>query len=442
VLPRLNHRWIFASAILLLLVCGSALAWMLDRIYSSEEWVRHGYKVQLLIADIGAEQNKTGRVRQTYLETGAAQYLQDIEQTRAQLYSNLAQLKSMVRDNADQEQASQDLERAISRRFVTFEASIQLFQSGASTMAAQEAYTQELVRLSLETSSIARNMQDAEANLLNRRLSLTGSIFIWIIVILAATYFLSVYMLWEHYRVLSKELAQRIRAERNALNLSAQLLNAQDQERRRIARELHDGLGQNLAAAKMIADSLLARSSDRQQLQDLSAILHDAVSSTRSISHLLHPPLVDELGFVSAARSYLEGFSRRTGVQVQADLPDSNDRLPRDLELTLFRVLQEALTNIQRHSKSSTAEVQFRADARSVSLQVRDHGVGLPAGTIQNFNENGSSVGVGLAGMKERVRERHGRFEIRSDSAGTFISATFPIVPDGSAGQSQPSNGQ
>jgi len=441
-MARLKHRFIFASAIFLLLVCGCALAWVLDRMYSSEKWVRHTYKVELLVADIGAELNKTGRVRQTYLDTGGKEYLQDIEQTRAQLFANLSQLKSMVRDNADEVKGSEDLERTISNRFITFDRSLQLFQSGAHTKQAQEAYTQELVRLSQGITAILRNMQEGEANLLDRRLSLTRSLFRWIIAILAATYLLAVYMLWEHYRVLSKELAQRIRAEQNALNLSAQLLNAQDQERRRIARELHDGLGQNLAAAKMIADSLLARSNDKQKLQDLSVILHDAVASTRSISHLLHPPLVDELGFVSAARSYLEGFSNRTGVQVQADLPDSNDRLPRDLELTLFRVLQEALTNIQRHSKSPTAEVQFRADGRTATLQVRDHGVGLPAATIKNFNENGSSVGVGLAGMKERVREHHGQFEIRSNSAGTFISATFPIRLDGSPAPNQPDNGQ
>jgi two-component system NarL family sensor kinase len=174
------------------------------------------------------------------------------------------------------------------------------------------------------------------------------------------------------------------------------------------------------------------RPPERQNLLDLSTLLDDAVSSTRSMSHLLHPPLVDELGFTSAARTYLEGFSRRTGVKVNFDLPDDEERLPRDLELTLFRVLQEALTNIQRHSKSTKAEVQFIANGKTATLKVRDYGVGLPPEMAHNFKENGTNVGVGLAGMKERVRERNGEFEIRSDSAGTLISATFPIVPDSS----------
>lgn len=392
--------------------------------------MRHTYSVQLLVAQIGSELNRTGRVRQNYLETGDKQYLQDIEQTRAQLFEKLSQLAAMVRDNPDEEGSTEKLEQAIRGRFQTFDESVQLYQSGKSDLQAQNRYTQELIRWSEQTSAILRDMQESETNLLNRRLLLTKSLFTGIIVLLVLTYVLAIYMLWEHYHFLAQELAQRKRAERNALNLSAQLLNAQDQERRKIARELHDGLGQNLAAAKMIADSMMNRPPDKQKLQDLSAILHDAVSSTRSISHLLHPPLVDELGFVSAARSYLDGFSSRTGVKVSYDLPDNGDRLPRDLELTLFRVLQEALTNIQRHSKSPTAEVEFRTDNRTAWLKIRDHGVGLPAKTIHNFNENGTSVGVGLAGMKERVREREGHFEIRSDSAGTCISATFPVVPD------------
>ncbi len=431
-LPRFDHRTVFASAVFLLVICGSAVAWMLYRIYFGEEWVRHTYGVQLLIADIESDLNRTGRTRQTYLQTADKRYLQDIEDTRTEIFEKIVELRTMVRDNTDAERASEMLEQTAKGRFLTFDESLRLFQSGTSTLQAQDAYTQELVGWSHQTSAIIRTMQDAEANLLERRLLLTKSLFIWTIVILALTYIVTLYMLWEHYRSLAFELRQRRLAERNALNLSAQLLNAQDQERRKIARDLHDGLGQNLVAAKMITDSLLSRAPEKQKLQELSTILQDAVASTRSISHLLHPPLVDELGFVSAARSYLEGFSARAGVAVDCDLPDSEERLPRDLELTLFRVLQEAFTNIQRHSRSTKAKVQFRADRQTANLKIWDYGVGLPPEMMKNFQENGSNVGVGLAGMKERVRERNGEFEIRSDSGGTFISATFPVVADSS----------
>jgi two-component system, NarL family, sensor kinase len=222
-------------------------------------------------------------------------------------------------------------------------------------------------------------------------------------------------------------LAERRRAEQNALNLSAQLLHAQDQERRKVARDLHDGLGQNLVAAKMTADSFLKHPPDREKLVQLSALLGEAVASTRSLSHLLHPPLVEELGFVAAARSYLEGFSQRTGMTITFDLPELAERLPRDTELTFFRILQESLTNVQRHSKSSSAEVKFTLNGNTATLEVRDHGVGLPPEMLEDFRENGTNLGVGLAGMKERVREREGRLDIRSDSNGTLVSATLPI---------------
>lgn len=429
-LPRSNHRLVFASAIFLLLVCGSTLGWMLHRIYSGEEWVRHSYNVQILIAEIGSDINETGRVRESYLDTGEKQYLKDLDETRTQLQDNVAKLKTMVRDNPDEVDASGDLEQALIERFATFDESLRVFQSGKSTNEIQDAYTQELARWAQQASVILATMQEAESNLLRRRLLLTKSLFTWIIVILALTYVVSIYMLWDDYRVVNKELQQRIRAEQNAHTLSAQLLNAQDQERRKIARELHDGLGQNLTAAKMIADSFLKREPNQQKITDLSAILNEALSSTRSISYLLHPPLVDELGFVAAARSYLEGFSSRSGVQVTCDLPQNGERLPRDLELTLFRVLQEALTNIQRHSKSPTAQVQFKADGKFASLRIQDHGIGLPQRLQHNSSENGTSVGVGLAGMRERVRERDGQLEIRSDSQGTCISAVFPVAPD------------
>jgi signal transduction histidine kinase len=429
---RPNPRLIFASAIFLLIVCGIASVWTLYRIYSGEKWVRHTYAVQVLVGEIESDLARMGRARQTYLQTADKQYVQEIEETRKELFAEISQLKVLVQDNADQESAGEKLEQAAYGRCRTLDESLQLVESGKSTHEAQDDCSAQLVNWSRQTSAIAEGMRNEESRLLDRRLLLTNSLFLWIVAIFAVTFILSLYMLWEHYRGLTRELAQRKLAERNAQNLSVQLLSAQDQERRKIARDLHDGLGQTLVAAKMIADTIVNRPPERQNLLDLKELLQEAVASTRSMSHLLHPPLVDELGFIAAARTYLEGFSRRTGVKVSFDLPDSEQRLPRDLELTLFRVLQEALSNIQRHSKSTMAEVQLRVNGKTATLKVQDHGIGLPAEMMQSFHENGTRVGVGLAGMKERVRERNGEFEIRSDSTGTFISATFPIVADSS----------
>lgn len=433
-LPRLDHRVIFASALFLLIVSGLALGLMFYKTYSSERWVRHTYNAELLLSEIMFDLNKTGRDRQTYLQTGDAQILQGLQATHRTVVGKLAQLKAMVRDNAEQVRKCELLEQAIGGRFATFDASLQLFQSGESTPETQNRYTQELIGWSRQTSGIARDINEAEASLLNRRSLTTRSVFSWAILIAAFSYLLSLYVLWEHYGRLTRELQQRKLAEQNALKLSAQVLSAQDQERRKIARDLHDGLGQLLVAAKMAADSLLSRPADKQKLSELSDLLAEAVSSTRSISHLLHPPLVDELGFVSAARAYVEGFSKRTGVEAQLDLSEPTERLPRDLELVMFRILQEALTNIQRHSKSAKAAVQFRADQGRATLKIQDFGVGLPP---EMLRANASNLGVGLAGMKERVREYNGRFEILSDTTGTLISVVVPC--GGALGQSSAS---
>jgi signal transduction histidine kinase len=429
---RFDHRIIFASAVFLLAVCGLVLSWLIYQIYSGEQWVRHTYAVQVLIADINADLSRSGRSRQVYLRTGDKHELETIAQARNEVVQDLSELKRMVRDNSDQEKSVESLEQAINGRFRTFDDSLRLADGGASSPQAQDSYNAELVQWAQQTSSITEEMKDSESNLLERRLLYADSLFFWIIAILAVTYVLALYMLWEHYRGLTYELAERKEAERYASSLSSQLMRAQDQERRKIARDLHDGLGQSLVGAKMIADSLFKRSPNEPKLADLRALLEDSVASTRSMSHLLHPPLLEELGFISAARSYVQGFAERTGIAFDIDIPDMDNRLPRELELTLLRILQEALSNIQRHSQSTKAGVRFQADSKTAALKIWDNGVGLPAGMVQNLNGGGVSEGVGLAGMRERVRERKGQFEINSDSRGTAVSVTFSIVPESS----------
>ena len=146
-----------------------------------------------------------------------------------------------------------------------------------------------------------------------------------------------------------------------------------------------------------------------------------------------HPPLLDEVGIASAARWYAEGFAKRSGIELVTDIPDDVGRLPRPAELVVFRVLQESLTNIHRHSKSLRAEVSLRSTPSSAILRVRDYGKGMPRELLANFLKTGTDVGVGLAGMRERVREQGGRFEIQSGKTGTTITVTMPIVAAQSA---------
>jgi PAS domain S-box-containing protein len=211
-------------------------------------------------------------------------------------------------------------------------------------------------------------------------------------------------------------------------DLSSRLLRVQDQERRRIARELHDGLGQYLVALKMNLDLLRQREGNNLQIAEAQEILEHCLTETRTLSHLLHPPMLDEVGFFSAARWYVDGFAKRSGILVTSDIPERNERLPSDVEVVLFRVLQEALTNIHRHSQSPSAEIQVILDDVKVALQIRDCGRGIPSELLENFRNSGAQTGVGLSGMRERVNECGGRLDIHSENRNTTVLVTIPLT--------------
>jgi signal transduction histidine kinase len=153
------------------------------------------------------------------------------------------------------------------------------------------------------------------------------------------------------------------------------------------------------------------------------------VQETRTISYLLHPPLLDELGFASAAQWYVEGFSKRSSIEVDLKIPKELGRLSRSVELVLFRVLQEALGNVMRHAKTRRAAVSVTPTRNNLILEVRDFGVGIPPEVLETFNRTGGRVGVGLAGMRERVREQGGTFDVQSSGRGTAIIVTMPKAP-------------
>ena len=208
--------------------------------------------------------------------------------------------------------------------------------------------------------------------------------------------------------------------------LSVKLLRVQDEERRRIARELHDSLGQDLTAAKISLDMLAQESNvDSKHLQDARALVDRSISDTRTLSHLLHPPLLDEAGFLSAAKWYVDGFGQRSGIATKLELPPQVPRLPRRTEVALFRILQEALTNVHRHSGSRAVNVSVTADKSAVVLRVQDFGKGVPREVLDRFGKTGN-VGVGLAGIRERLKELAGTLEIESNADGTVLKATIP----------------
>jgi len=216
--------------------------------------------------------------------------------------------------------------------------------------------------------------------------------------------------------------------------LSAQLLHVQDEERRHIARELHDGLGQYLAAAKLTLDTLALARNDDSGFSDAIELIGQAIKETRTLSHLLHPPLLDAAGLTSAVSWYVEGFAKRSGIKADLTLPEKPGRLPVAVETALFRIMQEALTNVYRHSGSSRVTIAFSVDEANARLEIRDFGKGIPERIVENFHLSGTDVGVGLAGIRERVKELGGRLEVSSGSKGTTIIANVPVAESGKTG--------
>ena len=202
-------------------------------------------------------------------------------------------------------------------------------------------------------------------------------------------------------------------------NLSARVLQIQDEERRRIARELHDDLGQQLAGLRMLLN--------KSQHPEAAKMADSAISTVRNLSYLLHPPLLDEAGLRAAVHWFVEGLTQRSNVQISLTIrPQAFPRLDEEVETAIFRVVQESLTNVVRHSNSESARVEIDKQSESVVVRVRDHGVGLalnlasPSGWMK--------MGVGIAGMRERVRQFGGDLTVSRSDPGTLVEAKIPLV--------------
>jgi PAS domain S-box-containing protein len=233
----------------------------------------------------------------------------------------------------------------------------------------------------------------------------------------------------ERTAALEAEISDRKRAELSLRELTGRLLVTQDEERRHMARELHDSAGQTLAALGMSLSVLQTASTGNDaEVARLAAeslrLSDDLTREIRTLSYLLHPPLLDEVGLTSALRWYVYGFAERSKIGVELDLPEKAARLPKDLELVIFRVVQESLTNIHRHSGSSSARIYLRHSDHTVELEISDRGKGISVEKQQEMT--GAKAGVGVRGMQERVRQFGGKLQIVSDLGGTKVIVNLP----------------
>jgi signal transduction histidine kinase len=219
------------------------------------------------------------------------------------------------------------------------------------------------------------------------------------------------------------------RTQERLRELTGRLLTVQDNERRRLARELHDTTGQNLSMI-VINVELLGREPSlsptvREKLAECADLARSSLQEVRTFSYVVHPPMLEELGVFPALRLFIEGFAERSGILVELDLPERSIRMPKELETTIFRVVQESLSNVRKHSHSSTAKVRIGLDPGEIAITVEDQGSGLPQPT-----EDASSpakIGVGIGSMQERVKLCGGRFQLHSLPTGTQLEVSLPL---------------
>lgn len=235
------------------------------------------------------------------------------------------------------------------------------------------------------------------------------------------------------------DITKRKEAEEALHQLSARLLRLQDEERRRLGRELHDSLAQSVMAvsldlAQVARSSPLGNKRAKQSLSEARRVLREMSREIRTLSYLLHPPVLDELGLASAVKEYAQGFSERSGIALELDVQSDFARIPQETETALFRIVQESLANIQKHSGSSTAKIRLHANHEGVELEISDRGCGIAS---QSENENAgapkaSRLGVGILGMRERTAQLGGALVVQSNASGTTVRATIPITCEAS----------
>ena len=423
---RTRTQLAFGTAVILLLLSGMAAYFTVVRLRTAQRWVSHTRDVQSSLADISNISNRAGRARTRYVDSGNETFFDEYQAAAGEIQRKLKLVEALTSDNPEQHELGESLASITNRRLDLLNRSVQLKRSGSTDAQEQGRLRQEIIDVSAEADSLLQKMQDEEQLLLNHRRGHSELLFRITGYILCAAFLVALGLFVLHYKMLNAELRAREQAEASLRTLSVRLLELQDQERRKFSRELHDSLGQYLVGAKMNLAMLGKSVPGNAIVAECLKLLDQAMTETRTISHLLHPPLLDETGFGSAAKWYVEGFAKRSGVQTGLDMPEDLGRLPSSLELALFRVLQESLTNVHRHSKSKKADVSLRVSGDKVVLRVRDYGKGIPADVLDRFRRNSAHGGVGLAGMRERIHELGGQLEMDSDSRGTQVVATLP----------------
>jgi signal transduction histidine kinase len=432
------------SGLLIVVAIAVFAYWTQAGVSNSRNLVLHTYGVRTQLQTLETQLAEVRGSALAFAASGDAGQFRDFQRHAGNIARLTESLQTMTSDNPRQQYRLGELE-ALSKKYTAGLEKIATSTSSAvqrrPNPPGQSASIRELDSQESQLDAIVRSMGDDENMLLDDRLATWNRFFIRSAIILTVVLIATLVLFAYNFRLLTREVTrtqemERVQREnvRSSRALSARILDLQDAERRKVARELHDSVGQYLVSLKINLEQLQNTSPNlipphSKLLSETVDLTERSIAEVRTISHLLHPPLLDEVGLESAARWYADGFAKRCGLKVDFQLSAIANRLPKEVELTLFRVLQESLTNVHRHANARSIEVVLTCRDGRVVLDVRDDGRGVSKEVLTRFR-SGLASGVGLAGMKERLAELDGILEVETRTrgcAGTVVRATIPV---------------
>jgi signal transduction histidine kinase len=406
---------------------------------NSRNWVLHTFDVRSDLQNLETQIAATRANALAFASTGEQHQLEEFRSHSESIVRLIENLRRLTSDNPRQQYRLGKLE-SLSKKYVAeLEETVTATTPRVPARSTEASALKGLDTQQSQQEALVKSMQDDEQLLLDTRLARWNRYFVRNGLILVLALMVALLFLAYNFRLLNREITstrelERIQREsvRSSRALSARILELQDSERRKVARELHDSVGQYLTGLKINLEQLLMTnpsmdSVSAKLLSDTVELADHTITEVRTISHLLHPPLLDELGLASAARWYAEGFAQRSGLRVNFQSGEIAIRLPKEVELSLFRVLQESLTNVHRHANAKSIDISLVCrDGRAI-LSIQDDGRGIPREVLSRFR-SGLASGVGLAGMRERIAELEGVLDVEAKGRGTIVRAVIPLL--------------
>lgn len=418
--PATRFRKIFpyigAALIAVISIAGSAT---MKGMADSRDRLRHTYQVKSELADLQLNHALLHEY-QSAAAVGSGAGRAALQSAGQALRQSLARLKQLTRDNPPEQERCERLEPLFEQHIHDIEAAA---QKGLRENPEADGRMNQVIG---DMNALETQLQGLRQAAWDRQFRRNIAVLAFALGACLVLLFTNMHLLREDVRS-SRVAIEHIRESADSYRaLSARIIGLQDAERRKLGRELHDSIGQALAGLQMNLEQLATQLGEGNSLVSESRdMVRRTAQEVRTISQLLHPPLLDVVGFVPAAQNYVQQFARRSGIEARVNFADDLKIPSKEAELMLFRVLQESLTNVHRHAQATAVDVWLARRDHQVVLTIQDNGRGLPAGVMENFDA-GMASGVGLAGMRERLAEFGGELHVESSHSGTIIRASIP----------------